>query len=51
MVSGAQARITVQPQFSLGAVEQSSSELLPQLKLKVSNLRHPVQTEFVSAAT
>lgn len=51
LVSGAQARITVQPQFSLGAVEQPSNELLPQLKLEVSNLRHLVQTEFVSTAT
>lgn len=48
MVSGAQARIIVQPGFSLAAIDQSPAELLAQLKVEVSNLRQPVQTEFAS---
>jgi hypothetical protein len=51
MVSGAQARIIVQPGFSLAAIEQSPSELLSQLKLGVSNLRQPVQTEFAAVGS
>ena len=50
MVSGAQARIIVQPGFSLAAIEQPTAELLSQLKLEVSNLRQPVQPEFAAVA-
>jgi len=46
MVSGAQARIIVQPGFSLAALDQSPSELRAQLRVEVSNLRQPVQSEF-----
>ena len=50
MVSGAQARITMQPQLSLDAVEQVSGELLSRLKMEVFSLRRPVQTEFAAVA-
>ena len=50
LVSGAQARIVVQSQFSLDAVELATAQLLDRLKVEASNLRQPVQTEFATVA-